>query len=462
MIKDVIILISLIQRQAWSLPLLKNEGEVPDNGQSAITLIIVLSVVVCLIILGLICVLCCAFLKLFMKKRYLALNNAVPGSLDDEFEIEERLSELSPNEQHLYRSGQDFIKQNPPINEEMSLSSHLLIQEKGIEAWDFIPDPSLPNDAIFVNNKTEINFTNFDYQCSVMANLPIPKLNDVYYFEAKLFNLDSPEDTIASVGLSTRPYPYFRLPGRHHYSISYDSNGSRRFNNSFKLNEKESSIFPALQQGDVIGVGYRCRSGTIFFTRNGKKLSEKPIGGHIKGYRMNNIFPIIGANNPCSIHVNLGQYGYVFIEANIKKWGFALKEGTRPPLPDYNFITNDLLLESSNEDDDEIIEPPDFYSNAGYQSSNGSKTSLNDNITLDSLPPNPPIYEYDGLDDESIDENDQLLRNTLNNQFVNDNANIFNDDENEDEEDNNDEGGDEYDYEARNGNLSTEGTPDDD
>lgn len=458
MITDIVILIALFQQKAWSLPLIKRNDVDLDDGQTAITLIIVLSVVICLIVLGLFNVLFCALLRFFVKKKYLALDNNVPGSLDDEFEIEERLSELSPNEQNLYRSGQDFITQNPPINEEMSLSNHLLIQEKGIEAWDFIPDSNLPNEAIFINNKTEINFTNFDYQCSIMANLPIPKLNDVYYFEAKLFNLDSPEDTIASIGLSTRPYPYFRLPGRHHYSISYDSNGSRRFNNSFKLNEKEASVFPSLQQGDVVGIGYRCRSGTIFFTRNGKKLSEKPIGGHIKGFKMNNIFPIIGANNPCSIHVNLGQYGYVFIEANIKKWGFALKEGTRPPLPDYNFVTNDLLLESSNEDDDEIIEPPDFYSNAGYQSSNGSKTSLNDNITLDSLPANPPIYESDEEINDSIDDTDnEVLRNTLNNQFVNDDY----EENNTNEEDEAEDAGDEYEYEARNRN-SLEDTPDDD
>lgn len=436
MITDFVISLSLIQHSAWSLPLVRRADDL-DSGQSGITVIIILSVVVCLVILGLVSVLFCALLRFFLRKRYVALENADPGSLDDEFEIEERLSELSPNEQNLYRSGQDFIKQYPPMNEEMSLSSHLLIQEKGIEAWEFIPDINLPSEAIFVNNKTEINFTNFDYQCSIMANLPIPKLNDVYYFEAKLFNLDSPEDTIASIGLATKPYPYFRLPGRHHYSMSYDSNGSRRFNNSFKLTEKESNIFPSLKQGDVVGIGYRCRSGTIFFTRNGKKLSEKPIGGHIKGFRMNNIFPIVGANNPCSIHVNLGQYGYVFIEANIKKWGFALKEGSRPPLPDYNYVSNDLLLESSNEEDDDLFEPPDFYSNAGYQSSNGSKASLHDNITLNSLPPNPPIYESD----DNEEEHENLLQNTLNNQFLNEDSN-------------------EYEYEAR-GRNSIENTPDD-
>jgi hypothetical protein len=339
----------------------------------------------------------------------------VPGSIDDEFEIEERLAELSPNEQNLYRSGEEYIRANPPFNEDLSLSNHLLIQEKGIEAWEFIPDLNLENNALYINNKTELTFNNFDYQCSIQTNLPIPKVNDVYYYEAKLYNFDLPAESIVSIGLSTKPYPYFRLPGRHLYSVAYDSNGSRRVNSSFKLTVAESTVFPALQKGDVVGIGYRVRSGTIFFTRNGKKLSEKSIGGHIKGMRMPNLFPVIGANNPCSVHVNLGQYGYVFIEANIKKWGYASKDGNRPPLPEYDFSSNDLLLESSNEDDEEdIINPPDFYENAGYESNNGS--FVHDNITLNTLPPEPPNY-YESKHDE--EEHDNVLEgNTTNNQFL--------------------------------------------
>ena len=65
------------------------------------------------------------------------------------------------------------------------------------------------------------------------------------------------------------------------------------------------------------GVGYRTRSGTVFFTRNGKKISESKLGGHVKNFKISNkgqLFPTIGANNVCSVHVNLGQMGFVFIE----------------------------------------------------------------------------------------------------------------------------------------------------
>lgn len=53
----------------------------------------------------------------------------------------------------------------------------------------------------------------------------------------------------------------------------------------------------------MIGVGYRHRTGTVFFTRNGRKLDEACFGLRY------NLFPTIGANGPCQIHVNLGQMG---------------------------------------------------------------------------------------------------------------------------------------------------------
>lgn len=377
-------------------------------------LVILAQVLSSAVILAIVLLLVLLFVRCWRASRSVKLENALPGSLDDEFEVEERLAELSPNEQSLFRAGRDFIQQHPPLNDELSLSSHLLIQEKGVEAWEFVPDASL-HDSIIVHQRTELSFTSFDFQCSVQTNLPIPKVNDVYYFETKLFALE--HDTTVSVGLATKPYPQFRLPGRHLYSVAYDSSGARRVNNSFKLTATEATLFPSLQKGDVIGVGYRVRSGTIFFTRNGKKVSEKAVGGHIKGMRMNNLFPTVGANNPCTVHVNLGFGGFVFIEANIKKWGYAAREGTRPPLPEYSLSGHDLLLESANEDEDEVVRPPDFYENAAYESSNGS---IQDDITLDSLlPEEPPIYEASApQSDEDHDEEGDLLANTERNQII--------------------------------------------
>jgi hypothetical protein len=101
---------------------------------------------------------------------------------------------------------------------------------------------------------------------------------------------------------------------------------------------------PQLTQGDVVGVGYRPRSGTIFFTRNGKKLEDV-----VHGQKAQNFFPTIGANGPCSVHVNFGQMGFVFIEANVKKWGLAPMTGSLAPPPPYGSEQGSILLESGRE-----------------------------------------------------------------------------------------------------------------
>ena len=125
--------------------------------------------------------------------------------------------------------------------------------------------------------------------------------------------------------------------GWHKHSLAYTSTGQRRHNQPFN----GTPYGPAYIQGDVIGVGYRPRTGTIFFTRNGKKLEEVTHG--LKSF---NLFPTLGANGPCSIHVNFGQLGFVFIEANVKKWGLAPMNGSLAPPPPYGSEIGSILLET--------------------------------------------------------------------------------------------------------------------
>lgn len=102
-----------------------------------------------------------------------------------------------------------FIAANPPesLQTDISLSQYLAIQEKGVAAWEFEPELEIAN--CFVEARTEIEF--FDSECTVMSNLPVPKQNEVYYWEAKIY--DKPENTLISIGMATKPYPLFRLPG---------------------------------------------------------------------------------------------------------------------------------------------------------------------------------------------------------------------------------------------------------
>jgi hypothetical protein len=227
----------------------------------------------------------------------------------------------------------------------------LAIQEKGVSAWEFEPELEIAN--CFVEGRTEIEF--FDSECSVQSNLPIPKQNEVYYWEAKVY--EKPENTSIAIGVTTKPYPLFRLPGSyfagrlpgcmliyrigyHKSSISYMSNGNRRVNQPFT----PSAYGPSYVQGDVIGVGYRPRTGTLFFTRNGKKLDDVA-----HGLKTQNFFPTVGANGPCQVHVNFGQMGFVFIEANVKKWGLAPQTGSLAPPPPYGSEQGSILLDSGRD-----------------------------------------------------------------------------------------------------------------
>lgn len=68
------------------------------------------------------------------------------------------------------------------------------------------------------------------------------------------------------------------------------------------------------------------------------------------GFKTHNFFPAVGANGPCSVHVNFGQAGFVFIEANVKKWGLAPMTGSLAPPPPYGSEQGDILLEAGRKD----------------------------------------------------------------------------------------------------------------
>ena len=126
----------------------------------------------------------------------------------------------------------------------------------------------------------------------------------------------------------------------HKYSIAYTSGGQRRYNQPFS----GTNYAPSYEQGDVVGVGYRPRTGTVFFTRNGKKLDDVA-----HGLKSQNLFPTVGANGPCNVQVNFGQMGFVFIEANVKKWGLAPMTGSLAPPPPYGSEQGSILLEGGRD-----------------------------------------------------------------------------------------------------------------
>ncbi|KAL9092136.1 MAG: hypothetical protein Q9165_004569 [Trypethelium subeluteriae] len=290
-----------------------------------------------------------------------------PGEYDDEqaFAKEETdaLEQMDDIQTAEYLRAKAFVQANPPesVQTDISLSQFLAIQEKGVSAWEFEPELEIAN--CFVEARTEVEF--FDSECSVQSNLPIPKQNEVYYWEAKIY--EKPENTTIAVGLTTKPYPLFRLPGYHKQSISYVSTGTRLHNQPFPQllpsRHPTHSSHPPFAHGDVIGCGYRPRTGTVFFTRNGKKLEDVA-----HGLKTQNFFPTIGATGPATVHVNLGQLGFVYIEANVKKWGLAPMVGSLAPPPPYGSEAGSILLEGGGTPRQES--PQDFFGNVTVNTGN--------------------------------------------------------------------------------------------
>ncbi|KAF9945484.1 Rsp5p-dependent ubiquitination, sorting of cargo proteins at the multivesicular body [Mortierella alpina] len=259
----------------------------------------------------------------------------VPEWEIDPAETEERLSALSDSERQAFDAAKAFQIVNPPnsVPTDISLSQYLSIQEKGVSAWEF---EASYDHQLFVHDRTELSF--FDRVASVQTNLPLPKQQEVYYWEVKMFE-KSPNTTIA-VGVSTKPYPTTRLPGWNRHSVGYFSNNGQKRCNSLWNNHPYG---PPFFEGDVIGCGYRPRNGTIFFTRNGKRIEDA-----YTGFGRTNLFPTVGATGPCVLHVNFGQSGFVFVEANVKKWGLAPASGSLAPPPAYGSELGSILLEASS------------------------------------------------------------------------------------------------------------------
>ncbi|CAE6425025.1 unnamed protein product [Rhizoctonia solani] len=288
------------------------------------------------------------FVLLFRRRRSIALgdrNGPVDMSREDfsgadgGFEgLEQRwLDGVSELEQRQYHRVKEYQQQFPPNSQatDITLSQFLTIQEKGVSAWSFEPDYE-SGANLLVHARTELTFLPDPFSAtSVQSNLPLPKLNEVYYWEVKMFDL--PATTNIAIGLATKPFPSFSLPGHARQSFAYLSSGERSHNYPFTV----TSCGPPLIEGDVLGIGYRPRTGSAFFTRNGRRLEDA-----FTGLGRWNLFPTIGADGPCSLHVNLGQAGFVFIEANVKKWGLAPSVGTLAPPPAYGSERGSILLEA--------------------------------------------------------------------------------------------------------------------
>ncbi|OMH82462.1 Protein ssh4 [Zancudomyces culisetae] len=244
------------------------------------------------------------------------------------------------------------------VNTEITREQALLIHEKGVGAWQLEADLSI---NALVQDKTEVLLMGGD-NC-IQSNLPIPKSNSTYYFEVKI--TEKPADVNMWIGVATKPYPYWRMVGMNKYSVGYNTSDGKVHNSTpfrgVKIGEK-------CIVGDTIGVGHNPRAGYVWFTHNGRRYSTTLMGLNY------DLFPSVSADGPCSFSVNFGQRGFVFIEANVKKWGLAPIEGCLLPPPTYGADHGTVLLDAA---DDLTAE-----NNSGSVHENDPSSSDNVSITI--------------------------------------------------------------------------------
>ncbi|KAJ2160869.1 Protein ssh4 [Coemansia sp. RSA 552] len=232
-----------------------------------------------------------------------------------------------------YELARAFERQYPygSVNTQLTGEQQMQIRERGVNAWEFVVDLDV---NAMQQSQTEVLFMGGE-NC-VQTNLPLPKNNSVYYFEVKL--VEKPADVNMWIGLATKPYPAWRMVGWNRYSAGYCSNSGKVHQNS---PFKGAHIGERLLVGDILGIGYQPRSGVVWFTRNGRRYKEIVSG------MLYDLFPTISADGPCSFSANFGQRGFVFIEANVKRWGLGPIEGSMQPPPIYGANQNTILLETA-------------------------------------------------------------------------------------------------------------------
>ncbi|SMN18854.1 similar to Saccharomyces cerevisiae YKL124W SSH4 Specificity factor required for Rsp5p-dependent ubiquitination and sorting of cargo proteins at the multivesicular body [Maudiozyma saulgeensis] len=353
------------------------------------------------------------FRRLFTGKHsniLLGSDFTSPTELDDPGKLaaleKEAFQKMSPFEIELYMRAKELQELCPPLTDEfgsyLKPSDTTFIKDRGIQAFFFLPSINDNIDKIgnflpsfIIQDKLDILFTKYNQSASTVLNYPLPyNKKDAVYFEAKVYKHMVDSNSIFSIGLSTVPYPYFRIPGMSKFSIAYESTGKLRINNPFEA----STLLPKLEEGDVVGFGYKYKSGTIFITHNGKKLMDVTEDVDV------DLFPCVGSfnasytrtyttdglledpdnvelrsslsengqvelpeklqrvHNPhnerdaiesdeVELQVNLGQLGFVFIEANVKKYAFNSIYGEIgiPPSYNGNEAKKDTILQKGEE-----------------------------------------------------------------------------------------------------------------
>ncbi|CAG8619527.1 1506_t:CDS:2 [Acaulospora morrowiae] len=221
-----------------------------------------------------------------------------------------------------------------------------IISQKGYGAWRFVLDRSMVNETGMPNISNEGRVVEFginnnkwrlkpsasivNKDICVQSNFPffwpVQSVDEekrreaiscraefMHYFEITLISRCKGVENMA-IGLTTKPYPYFRFPGWCLYSIGYHSCDGKIFHeNNFEGKPYGPSWGDDI--GETVGVGYRPNTGEIFFTKNGEYLGVALRDSKHVWY------PAVAADGPCRFEVNFGDKGRGFRFEKARNYG---------------------------------------------------------------------------------------------------------------------------------------------
>ncbi|CEP07471.1 hypothetical protein [Parasitella parasitica] len=128
-----------------------------------------------------------------------------------------------------------------------------------------------------------------------------------HYFEITIQQASA--DVVMAIGLCTKPYPIFRMPGWNKFSVGYHSDDGHKFCDDATGGQ---TYGPSWTVGDTVGCLYAPETGCVTFTLNGMIVGEA-----FSGLTRHHYFPCVGADGPAQIQVNFGIQPFKF---NIPNW----------------------------------------------------------------------------------------------------------------------------------------------
>ncbi|CAI2176305.1 13099_t:CDS:2 [Funneliformis geosporum] len=304
---------------------------------------------------------CCYFChKKFVKKEKLIPSSATNDTLDLEGQqtlpsydsqppAYSDLRYSNPSQfphSEAYKDAEGFFRNNQPSD---SLPPDNVIQEllkqDTYSSWKFLPEKILEQLEIVLNNDDgrELTFNNsktkgLKYnEIIVQSNLPFfnPKKSienetrevekndddyELHYFEISIIE-KSDDVTKIAIGLTTKPYPYYRMPGYNQHSIGYHSDSGHKYQDSQYDSQEYGPKWGEL--GDTIGCGYKSSSGEVFFTKDGEYLGK----AHSYNDEKHVWYPTIGVEGTCKLEVNLGDSHSMFKYKPARSFGPGAQGG---------------------------------------------------------------------------------------------------------------------------------------